>query len=143
MNPHNRDECKVDECRECTIAEQSEKLLRLAKSTTVQPTARARALRLLADQAKALVNPNDSTPALAGVVLSLCLLLAGCVAPEAIEQARAEAAMCHGLAVETTNDVQVRRFAEAQAAAWRAQHRALTGDDVPGSEVWPNPKVPQ
>lgn len=70
-------------------------------------------------------------------LLLACLLLVGCVAPEAIEQARTEAALCHGHALDASLPLQARQIAADEQRAWLAQFRALDGHEVPGSEVWP------
>lgn len=73
-------------------------------------------------------------------LLGLALIVAacaGCVAPEAIEQARTEAANNHGHAMDTTLPLEARQVGADNTRAWRAQHLALTGDDVPGAETWP------
>lgn len=73
------------------------------------------------------------------VLLALCLLLAaGCVAPpEAVDQAREQATVEHGHALDEDLPRQARERAADSMRAWRAQHVALTGDDVPGAERWP------
>lgn len=70
------------------------------------------------------------------MLLSLSLL-SGCVAPEAIDQARHEAAICHGHAADAALPLEARQIAADETRAWRAQHLALTGDDVPGAATWP------
>lgn len=70
-------------------------------------------------------------------LLVACALLMGCVPVEAIEQCDTEAAALHGLAVAEGNAADVRAVAARGTLAWRAQRRALTGDDVPGAEQWP------
>lgn len=73
------------------------------------------------------------------VVLMLVVGLAGCVPVEAIEQARDQAAIEHGHAVDERHELplEARQRAADSERAWQAQHRALTGDPVPGSEAWP------
>lgn len=71
------------------------------------------------------------------LTLSLLLLLAGCVAPEAIEQARHQAAISHGHALDVTLPLEARQIAADDDRAWQQHHKTLTGDPVPGSEKWP------
>jgi hypothetical protein len=90
----------------------------------------------IADQPKP-ADKAEKAPIVRKALLLLCVFMLGCVAPEAIEQARSEAAACHGLAVHAGNSDDVRAIGARESLAWRAQHRALTGEEVPGSESWP------
>lgn len=68
------------------------------------------------------------------LVLTAALLFScfgvGCVAPEAIEQSKNEAAMMQGLAANEGLSLDVRAVGAVEAEAWKAQHRALKGDEV-------------
>lgn len=76
------------------------------------------------------------------LVLTACLLFGavGCTAPEAIEQSRNEAATMQGLAANERLDMDVRAVGAVEAEAWKAQHRALTGDEVDTSGWAPIPE---
>jgi hypothetical protein len=70
------------------------------------------------------------------VIAILAVVVAGCTPARAIEQARREAAICHGHAVDDSMSIDARVIGASEARAWQEQHRALTGDLVPGSEAW-------
>ena len=65
------------------------------------------------------------------VVVILMCLLTGCVPVEAIRQAEVEAAIMHGHAGDAALTSESRAIGAAGERAWRAQHRALAGEDVP------------
>ncbi len=69
-------------------------------------------------------------------VLVWLLLSSGCVPAEAVTQCDTEAAINHGHAADVTLPEESRTIGKANEAAWRAQRRALTGEDVPGAETW-------
>lgn len=87
--------------------------------------------------------PPAPPPATRGVVALLVAgLLAlvvgvGCVPVEAVEQARTEASINAGHARDESLPIEARQVGADNERAWQAQHRALTGDPVPGSEAWP------
>jgi hypothetical protein len=113
-------------CKPCKVAEAKLKLRALAATKKITPEDKARALAGLKEKARGLIG-----------ALLLAVSLVGCVAPEAIEKIRVEAAACHGLAVEPGNSAEVRKIGARQSLTFRGLHRALDGDDVPGAEAWP------
>lgn len=135
MKAHDPKACQGGEsCKPCKAEEALAELRALAAKKQATPDGRARALAGLTDRIKAAVSPPAQRTAMA--LLVACAMLVGCVAPEAIEQARTEAAALHGLATSSANSDDVRSIGARGSLAWRAQHRALTGDDVPGAETW-------
>ena len=136
VRKHDPESCHDgDGCKPCRIAEQGAELLRLAQTTRLPAGAKARALDVLKEQAKRTA--ERMVPRLASLLVACSLLFAGCVAPEAIEQARNEAAICHGHAMDASLPLEARMIGADGERAWQAQHGALCGGDrVPGSETW-------
>ena len=132
---HDPETCRAgDGCRPCLRVEQSRKLAELAKTVRLPKGAASRALDVLKAQAKRTAErlaPGGA--ALAGLLL---VLVVGCVPVEAVQQARDQAAMCHGLAVEESNTREIRLFGARESLAWEAQAQALDGP-IPGRETWP------
>jgi F0F1-type ATP synthase membrane subunit c/vacuolar-type H+-ATPase subunit K len=120
-------------CKPCKVEEAKAQLRQLASTKKIRAEDRARALAGLRERVKGLLGDGGQA---ALALLLVCLTLAGCVAPEAIEQARVEAAALHGVAVNPGNHPQVRAVAARGSLAWCRQHEALTGDPVPGAETW-------
>lgn len=141
---HDPETCQDgDGCKPCKLADQRAQLEALTKSSAVVGTARiergatSRALDVLREQAKR-TRGRLAPPAGPALTLVLaCALLVGCVAPEAIVQARTEAALNHGHAADTSLPLEARQIGADNSRAWQAQHVALTGNPVPGSESWP------
>lgn len=68
------------------------------------------------------------------VILGIVTMIAvagGCVPAEAIRQAEVEAAICHGHASDAAIHPEARAIGASEERAWRAQYRALVGEDVP------------
>lgn len=65
------------------------------------------------------------------VAVVMMLLVAGCVPMEAVEQAREEHAINLGHALDESLPLEARQIGADGLRAWAAQHRALSGDDLP------------
>jgi hypothetical protein len=67
----------------------------------------------------------------------LCLtLLAGCVAPEAIDQCDAQARLCHDDALDPALPLEARQAEADNCRAWCQQRETLTGHPVPAAATW-------
>jgi hypothetical protein len=64
-------------------------------------------------------------------VVVMLALTSGCVPMEAVEQAREEHAISIGHALDPALPIEARQIGADGARAWAAQHRSLTGDDLP------------
>lgn len=130
------------------IDAQAAKLRELvAKRGPACPETKRRAVAILsATLAGSVVVPvtpppaPSPAPAVIARVAKLCALLAagllflflsGCVPVEAIQQAEREAAIAHRYAELQTLPDETRKIGKAEERAWRAQYRALVGEDVP------------
>ena len=134
---------KVTEaCVEARWAELEPNLARAPKPTAKQRRAAAEAC-IVAPIVRPEVPKWSGVPfgiGLLGLAFVVVLILAsGCVPARAIEQARKEASIAHGHAVDAAGElpIEARVIGASEARAWQEQHRALTGDYVPDSETWP------
>jgi hypothetical protein len=129
MTEHDAERCNAGEsCKPCQLVVAKAALRKVTATKRVPFEVRQRVLESLVQRAKAAISPGAAF---------LLVVLVGCVPVEAIEQCDCQAALNHGLATKESNDPGVRAVGARQVLAWRAQRRALTGDDVPGVEAWP------
>lgn len=72
------------------------------------------------------------------LVLTAALLVSAvaCVPAEALVQCDTEAEVNHHHALDPTLSDDARMIGADGSRAWRAQRRRLSGDDVPGAEMW-------
>lgn len=139
-----RGEAKLRECPDtrrrfkATVSRAAE---RMTEPVPAPPVPARRSTGILAALLATVFGKLFTIALLAAAVLAACST--GCVPIEAIDQARNQAGNAYGLSKRAGTD-EGRAISAAFLDAWRRQHVALTGDDVPRAleEGWPELRDP-